>query len=133
MVYQTLANLLLTVHAAFIVFAVLGGLVVLHRRWWIWLHLPAAVWAATVVAMGWICPLTSWEQSLRIAAGQQGFSGGFVEHYLLSAIYPDGLTRNIQIWLGMGVVVLNLFVYALVWRAYRDQRANRYANHAQCG
>lgn len=115
MAYQLLADLLLVVHAAFIVFAALGGLLVLHRRWWVWLHLPAAAWAATVVTMGWICPLTPWEQNLRIAAGQQGFSGGFIEHYLLSAIYPAGLTRAIQIWLGVGVVVVNLLVYGVVW------------------
>jgi Protein of Unknown function (DUF2784) len=120
MAYQFLADILLVVHAAFIAFAVLGGLLVLHRRWWVLLHLPAAAWAATVVTMGWICPLTPWEQSLRHAAGQQGFSGGFVEHYLLSAIYPAGLTRNFQIWLGGGVVVLNLLVYALVWQASKQ-------------
>ena len=117
MPYQILADLLLITHAAFIAFAVLGGLLVLHRRWWAWLHLPAAVWAAVVVSMGWICPLTPWEQYLRIAAGQQGFSGGFIEHYLMSAIYPAGLTRSIQIGLGAGVVVFNLLVYALAWRS----------------
>ena len=122
MPYQLLADLLLITHAAFIAFAVMGGLLVLHRRWWAWLHLPAAVWAATVVSMGWICPLTPWEQSLRLAAGQQGLSGGFIEHYLLSAIYPPGLTRRVQIVLGVGVVVFNLGVYALVWRAVRKSK-----------
>ena len=125
MIYQSLANLLLLLHAAFIVFAVLGGLLVLRRRWWAWLHLPAAAWAATVVSMGWICPLTPWEQRLRTAAGQQGFSGGFVEHYLLSAIYPAGLTRNIQIGLGVTVVVLNLLIYAQLWRVGKKQNADR--------
>ena len=117
MPHQLLADLLLITHAAFIAFAVLGGLLVLHRRWWACLHLPAAVWAAVVVSMGWTCPLTPWEQYLRMTAGQQGFSGGFIEHYLMSAIYPAGLTRSIQIGLGAGVVVFNLLVYALVWRS----------------
>lgn len=119
---QLLADLLLIVHAAFIAFAVLGGLLALHRRRWAWLHVPAAVWAATVVIMGWTCPLTPWEQHFRLAAGQQGFSGGFIEHYLMSAIYPDGLTRTVQIGLGAGVVLLNSGVYALVWRASRNKR-----------
>ena len=123
MAYQLLADLLLVVHAAFIVFATLGGLLVLHRRWWLWLHLPAAAWAAAVVAMGWICPLTPWEQSLRIAAGQEGFGGGFIEHYLLSVIYPEGLTRGIQIWLAVGVLVVNSLVYGAVWRTARRQGA----------
>lgn len=117
MLYQTLADLLLAAHAMFIAFAVLGGLLVRHRRWWLWLHLPAAAWAAAVVSMGWICPLTPWEQQLRIAAGQAGFSGGFVEHYLLAAIYPAGLTRAVQVWLGAGVIVLNVLIYTLAWRA----------------
>lgn len=115
MPYQLLADLLLVAHAAFIAFAVLGGLLVLHRRWWAFMHLPAAVWAAAVVSMGWICPLTPWEQQLRLLAGQQGLSGGFIEHYLVAAIYPDGLTRGIQIGLGAGVVALNVFAYTLVW------------------
>lgn len=109
------ADALVLTHAAFILFAVFGGLLGLHRRGWLWLHLPAAAWAATVVIMGWICPLTPWEQSLRAAAGQQGYSGGFVEHYVLSAIYPDGLTRTVQIALGSAVIVFNVFVYALIF------------------
>lgn len=117
MANQFLANVLLVVHAAFILFATFGGLLVLHRRGWVWIHLPAAVWAATVVSMGWICPLTPWEQHLRVVAGQQGYSGGFIEHYLLQAIYPEGLTRSVQIWLGAGVIVLNLLIYVLVVRA----------------
>ena len=68
---------------------------------------------------GWTCPLTSWEQALRLAAGQRGHEGGFMEHYLLAAIYPDGLTRNVQIFLGVGVVLINVLIYAWVWRSRR--------------
>ncbi len=106
------ADALVLLHAAFIVFAVFGGLLILRRRAWMWAHLPAAAWAAIVVIMGWICPLTPWEQSLRAAAGQQGYAGGFIEHYVLAAIYPEGLTRGVQIALGIGVIVFNLAVYA---------------------
>ena len=116
MVYRLLADALVLVHAGFIVFAVFGGLLALHHDAWMWLHLPAVAWAALVVIMGWTCPLTPWEQSLRAAAGQDGYEGDFIEHYLLSAIYPEGLTRTVQIWLGVGVLVLNLIVYALVLR-----------------
>ena len=119
MFYRFFADLLLVLHASFIVFAVFGALLVLYRRWWVWLHAPAAAWAATVVSMGWICPLTPWEQSLRLAAGQEGFTGGFMEYYLLAAVYPDGLTRGIQVWLGAGVIVFNLLIYAWVWRTVR--------------
>ena len=119
MFFSLVADALLTLHAVFILFAVFGGLLVRWRRGWLWLHAPAAAWAAAVSAAGWICPLTPWEQALRVAAGQQGFSGGFVEHYLLAAIYPDGLTRDVQIVLGVGVVLINLLIYAWVWRGKR--------------
>jgi Protein of Unknown function (DUF2784) len=121
------ADALVLLHAAFIVFALFGGLLAWRRRGWMWLHLPAAAWAATVVIMGWICPLTPWEQRLRAAAGQQGYSGGFIEHYVLAAIYPEGLTRTVQIALGAGVIAFNLLVYLLVWRraASAPRRAAR--------
>ncbi|MGL4577262.1 MAG: DUF2784 domain-containing protein [Burkholderiaceae bacterium] len=110
------ANAVLMVHAAFIIFAVLGGFLALRWRWMPWLHLPCMVWAATVVGMGWICPLTPLENRLRMAAGQAGYEGGFIEHYLLAAIYPDGLTRSVQIGLAIVVVVINLAAYGLVLR-----------------
>jgi hypothetical protein len=103
---------------------VLGGLIALlsaflqrskAHRFWLWLHLGCATWAATVVIMGWTCPLTPLEQSLRQAAGQQGYKSNFIEHYLLAAIYPEGLTRPIQIALGIGVIVFNALVYGLAW------------------
>jgi hypothetical protein len=119
MFYQTLANLVLATHALFIAFAMLGGLLALRWRWVLWLHLPCMGWAATVVAAGWTCPLTPLENSLRQAAGSAGYTGGFIEHYLLAVIYPDGLTREIQMLLALGLVVLNLAVYAAVWRKYR--------------
>ncbi len=120
MIARLAADALVLLHAGFIVFAVFGGLLALKNRRWMWLHLPAAAWAASVVTMGWICPLTPWEQTLRAAAGQQGYSGGFIEHYVLAAIYPDGLTRTIQIALGTGVVAFNLIVYGVVHRRRRS-------------
>jgi len=114
--YRLLADALVVVHAAFIVFGVFGGLLALQNSAWMWLHLPAAAWAALVVIMGWTCPLTPLEQNLRAAAGQDGYEGDFIQHYLLSAIYPEGLTRTVQIWLGVGVLAFNLIVYAFVFR-----------------
>jgi Protein of Unknown function (DUF2784) len=114
MSYRILADALVLVHAGFIVFAVFGGLLALQHDAWMWVHLPAVAWAALVVIMGWTCPLTPWEQSLRAAAGQNVYEGDFIDHYLLSAIYPEGLTRTLQIWLGVAVLVLNLVVYAFV-------------------
>ena len=123
MLYSLAATTLLALHATFIAFAVFGGLLVRWRGGWVWLHLPAAAWAAAVVMAGWICPLTPWEQALRRAAGQEGYTGGFVEHYLLAAIYPDGLTRGLQISLGAGVVLINLLIYAWVWHHVRARQS----------
>ena len=116
MLYHALAHLVLLIHALFVAFVALGGLLVLRKPWLAWLHLPALAWGAIVVAMGWICPLTPLENTLRRMAGQQGYSGGFIEHYITSVIYPDGLTREIQILLTTILIVGNVAVYMVVYR-----------------
>ncbi len=116
---RMLADAILIFHALFILFAIFGGLLAYRqghwRKPWLILHLACAAWAVTVVTMGWTCPLTPLEQQLRIAAGQQGYTSSFIEHYLLAAIYPEGLTRPIQIALGLGVVVINALIYGSAW------------------
>ena len=113
--YRVLADVLVVVHGAFVLFVVAGGLTVLWRRWMAWVHLPCAAWGAAIEFGGWICPLTPWEQSLRRQAGAAGYSGGFIEHYLIPLIYPAGLTRGLQIALGVVVLVANVAVYARVF------------------
>jgi hypothetical protein len=117
MLLSLAADAVLLVHLLFIVFALLGGVLVLRWRWLAWLHLPAVLWAATVEAQQWLCPLTPLENALRQAAGEAGYGAGFVEHYLLLIIYPAGLTPGIQLWLAVLVVLPNLWVYGfLLWR-----------------
>ncbi len=114
---RMLADAILIFHALFILFAIFGGLLTYRNGRWrktgLFLHIVGAAWAVTVVTMGWTCPLTPLEQQLRNAAGQQGYTSSFIEHYLLAAIYPDGLTRPIQIVLGVGVLVINILIYGL--------------------
>ncbi len=115
--YALAANALLLLHFAFIVFVVLGGLLLWRWPRLIWLHLPAFAWGAYVEINNRICPLTPWEQQFREAAGQGQYGGGFIEHYLLPLIYPEGLTDEIQMWLGIGVLAINLGLYAgWLWR-----------------
>ena len=116
-----LADLVVIAHGLFILFVVAGGL--LAWRWprIAWLHLPAAAWGVLIEWSGWICPLTPLENTLRQAAGQGGYSGGFVERYLLPLIYPTGLTPALQLWLGLAVVLVNAAVYALWWRRRRHR------------
>ena len=114
------ADSVVVVHLLFILFVVLGGLLVWRWREVVWLHVPAALWGVLVELMRWPCPLTPLEHSLRLAVGQAGYSGGFVEHYLLPIIYPAGLTPQIQIGLGLFVLLLNGLIYSvLFWQRWR--------------
>ena len=88
----------------FIAWVVLGGLVVLRWPRLAWLHLPAVAWGVWIELTGGVCPLTPLEQRLRLAAGEAGYSGGFIEHYLGALIYPAGLTRGTQ-WMLAGIVL----------------------------
>jgi len=117
--YRLLADAVLLVHALFVAFVVLGGLWVCFRPKLAWPHLPAAAWAAGIELTGGICPLTPLENHFRMLAGAGGFPGGFVEHYLLSVLYPDGLTRGAQIALGLLVLALNTVLYVVAWRRAR--------------
>lgn len=116
MAYRILADLVVGVHALFVAFVVLGGLLALRWPWVAAAHLPAAVWGTLIELRGWICPLTPLEKSLRASAGQAGYEGGFIEHYLLPVLYPTGLTRGVQLVLGSLVIAVNLVVYGLVLR-----------------
>lgn len=116
MLYRLLANAVVVCHALFILFVVLGGFLAWRWRWLAVIHIPCAVWGMLIEYRGWICPLTPLENALRAKAGQQGYSGGFVEHYVLPAIYPSGLTPRIQTVLGSAVLLINLFAYAVFVR-----------------
>lgn len=119
-----LADAVLVVHGLFIVWALLGGFAVLRRPWLAVLHLPALVWGVWIETSGGICPLTPLENSLRRAAGETGYTGGFIEHYLGGVIYPAGLTREAQGLFAGLLVVVNLVAYALaVRKAVRSARA----------
>ncbi len=113
MIHLILANSILMVHFAFILFVVFGGLLVFYKKWMPLLHIPALSWAVLIEFFGWICPLTPMENHFRVLAGQSGYNQGFIQHYLLKVIYPDGLTRQVQVLLGLGVLILNLLVYAV--------------------
>ena len=122
MPHGLLADAVLLAHAAFVAFVVLGGLLVLRWPRLAWLHLPVVAWGAGIEFTGGICPLTPLENHLRTLAHQQGYPGGFIEHYVFGLLYPDGLTREVQFALGMGVLALNAVVYAWLWRRRRAAR-----------
>lgn len=119
MPYRLLADAVLLLHLGFILFVVFGALLVAKRRRWLPAHLAAASWGFLVEASGAICPLTWAELYFRRLAGQVGYEGGFVDHYLLPLIYPAGLTRELQIGLGVGVLAINALLYAWIRRRGR--------------
>lgn len=116
MAYLVLADLVAIWHVGFILFAVLGGLFILRRRWWAWLHAPAFLWAGFIELTGGICPLTPLENRFRALGGGETYQGGFIDRLLTPLLYPEFLTRDIQIVLGLSLLFLNVGLYARAWR-----------------
>jgi Protein of Unknown function (DUF2784) len=123
--YQAGADVVVVIHLLFIGFVV-GG-VFLAWRWprIIWAHIPAAVYGALVEFAGFTCPLTLLENDLRRHAGEAGYGGGFIDHYLVKVIYPPGLTRGMQV--GLGLLVLLVAVIGYWGFARRHPLPHRYA------
>ncbi len=122
MFYSLMADSVVVFHLLFIGFVMLGALLVLRWRGWIWLHLPAVAWGMAVEFLHLYCPLTPLENSLRMKAGASGYQGDFVGHYLIPVIYPAGLTPQIQIGLGALVLAVNLSAYLIVIRRWQQGR-----------
>ena len=123
--YHALADLVILVHIAFIVFVLFGGLLAFRWRWMPSAHLPAVVWGAAVEFFGWACPLTPLENVLRRAGGDAGYSVSFIGRYLVPLVYPAEFTRELQLLLGGAVVAVNALVYVLVLRRVRVENLER--------
>jgi hypothetical protein len=127
MPYALLADLMLILHATFILFVVFGGVLVFWRRGLAWLHVPGALWGILIEFQGWVCPLTYLENDLRAAAGTDGYDGGYIDHYLMPLVYPSGLTSDTQVLLGLVVLFINAIIYTLVWYNMRA-KSNRFSH-----
>jgi hypothetical protein len=126
MFHLILADLVMILHVAFVIFVLCGGLLVLKWRWIAWLHLPAAIWGAVIEFTGWICPLTPLENWLREQGGKASYRSDFIAQYLLPVLYPVDLTQDLQLLLGTGVVALNAVVYWWLWQMQmREVSRNR--------
>jgi len=125
MIFRILADSVVVLHGLFVVFVVLGGFLALRWTALVWLHVPAAIWGALIEFAGWICPLTPLENVLRGRAGEAGYAGGFIEHYVLHALYPGELTAGIRWLLGGLVITVNGIAYALVIRQSRARRTSQ--------
>lgn len=115
MIFRLLADLAVFAHFAFVIFVVVGGILVLRWHKLAWLHLPAAIWGALIELMNWVCPLTTWENLFRLRAGLHGYSEGFIAHHIYGLIYPPGLTRGVQLAIAAFVLAVNIAIYAIVF------------------
>ena len=125
MIYHIGADLVVVCHFLFILFVIFGGLLLLISKKFIFLHIPATLWGASLELFGWICPLTPLENTLRMHGSRSRYAGGFIEHYLVPIIYPAGLTRDIQILLGAAVLVINVAIYIFVFRTTSGKNKTR--------
>lgn len=123
MQFRLLADAVLLLHAGFILFVAAGALLVVRKPGLAPLHLAAVAWGFGIEASGAACPLTWLELRLRGLAGQAGYSGGCIDHYVAALIYPAGLTRGMQYGLGAGVLLVNAALYAWLWRRRRSRRS----------
>jgi hypothetical protein len=114
--YRILADLVVVLHLAFVLFALLGGFLVVRWKRSAWVHVPAFVWAAFIELSGGVCPLTPLENWLRNRGGAMGYRTGFIDHYIIPVLYPAALTRQWQIALGLFVIAVNLGIYGFLWR-----------------
>jgi hypothetical protein len=128
--YGYLADLVVVLHSLFVLFVVLGGFLVFWKVKTAYFHMPAVLWAAVIEFMGWICPLTPLENILRQKGGITGYETGFVEHYIVPVLYPEALTRQIQITLGVVVIILNAGIYLIAFSKVKRNRKDpkRYNN-----
>lgn len=116
MLYRWLADVVLVAHFAFVLFVILGAFLVLRWPRLAWVHVPIALYGAAIEFIGFICPLTPLENSLRVRGGEAGYEGGFIEHYVTAALYPSGLTRELQVAAGILLLVGNAVVYGVLIR-----------------
>lgn len=122
MLARLMADILVLVHVSFVLFVVFGALLIFRWKRVIWLHIPAALWGVVIEWADWICPLTPLENQLRMMGDQAGYSGGFIEHYLLPVLYPAGMSRGVRIALGLFVLAVNAGIYRSIRLQSRRRR-----------
>ena len=121
MFYGLLADIVVIIHLGFVLFAIFGGFAVYRWRKVLVLHVAAVVWAVVVEMFGLICPLTPLENRFRRMAGQTGYETDFVDRYLMPVLYPESITRETQMLLGLTVLAINILFYVFIWRRLRDK------------
>lgn len=104
MLSSVAADAVVVFHLAFLVFIATGSLLAIRWPKLLWLHVPSVLWGLISVTIGLDCPLTPLEKSLRRAAGERGYAGGFVDHYIEGVVYPERFTGALQAMVALAVV-----------------------------
>ena len=115
MVFRALSDAVVVVHLAFIVFVAVGGFMTWRWRWLIWVHLPAVVWGAAIILIGFDCPLTPLENAFRELGGEAAYEGGFVDRYVEGVVYPQEYTPHLR---GLAVLLIVSAYAVLLRRAF---------------
>ena len=117
--YELLANLTLITHFIFILFVIFGGLLFFIFSKTIYIHLPALIWGIYIELTNSICPLTYLENWFLYQGGLTTYSSDFINKYFYQIIYPEGLTTDIQIFFGITLIIINIFIYALILKNFK--------------
>jgi len=113
--YEFFATFTLIIHFLFIVYVILGGLFFFIKPWTIYFHIPAFLYGLYVEFTQSICPLTYLENFFLSKANLTTYSISFIQKYLYVIIYPINLTKELQITLGISLIVINIIIYAIIY------------------
>jgi len=116
--YELFANLTLILHLIFILFVIFGGLLFFVFSKIIYIHLPALLWGIYIELTNSVCPLTYLENWFLYKGDLSTYSNDFINNYLLPIIYPEGLTAEIQIYLGISLIVVNILIYGSIYKNF---------------
>ena len=119
--YEIAANLILFVHFIFILFVVFGGLLFFASAKIVFIHMPAFIWGSYITLTNSTCPLTYLENWSLNKANLTTYSDGFIQNYLVPIVYPANLTKDLQIYFGIALIVINLVIYAFIYNKVKKK------------
>ena len=112
--YELAADIILIIHFLFIIFVIFGAFLFFVAKKIVFIHIPAIIWGSYIELTHSICPLTYLENWFLHKANLITYSGGFIQNYLVPIVYPVNITKDLQIFLGIGIIVINIVIYAFI-------------------
>ena len=114
--YELFAKVTLIIHLIFILFVIFGGLLFFISSKIIYIHLPALLWGIYIELTNSVCPLTFLENWFLYKGELTTYSNDFINNYLFPIIYPGSINNEIQIYLGLSLIVINILIYGLIYK-----------------